>query len=192
MVRAIFGHVDEAAAELEAALEFDPLALDLRTWLVAMLYLGRRVDRALSEALKLLDMEPTHFLPHYQLGHVYREMGRFDESVTAFRKAVEVSGELPLMVGFLGLSLGLGGHIREATTVRDRLRELAGQRYVPPSCFAWTHLGVGDIDGAFSWMERAIDAPDRMMEPIKTYPVLDPIRDDPRFRALLEKMKLEP
>ncbi len=191
MVQGTLGHMDEAAAELEAALEFDPLSLDLRAWLVSMLYLGRHVERALAEALNLLDLEPGHFLPHYQLGHVYREMGRFDESADAFRRAVELSGELPLMVGFLGLSLGLGGHVTEAGTVLEQLHALAGRRYVPPTCFAWTYLGVGDIDQAFSWMDRAIDAPDRMMEAIKTYAFLDPLRSDPRFAALLRKMNLE-
>lgn len=51
---------------------------------------------------------------------------------------------------------------------------------------------LGDIDEAFLWLERAIDAPDRMIEPIKTWPILDPFRGDPRFAALLRKMNLEP
>jgi hypothetical protein len=46
------------------------------------------------------------------------------------------------------------------------------------------------MDNAFAWMERAIDARDPMMMPIKTFPFLDPLGSDPRFQALLEKMKL--
>jgi hypothetical protein len=41
------------------------------------------------------------------------------------------------------------------------------------------------------WLERAVDAPDRFIEPIKTYPFLDPLRSDPRFITLLRKMNLE-
>jgi hypothetical protein len=40
-------------------------------------------------------------------------------------------------------------------------------------------------------MDRAIEAPDRMIEAIKTYSFLDPLRTDPRFAALLRKMNLE-
>ncbi len=191
MVLAILGRVAEAAAELEQALESDPLAFDLRCWLVVMLYLGRSLDRALEEALRVLDLEPEHFLSYYNLGHVYRELQRFDESAAAFRKASKLSGELPVVVGFLGLSLGLGGHTAEARMVLDRLRALTTERYVPPTSLAWTHLGLGEIDEAFLWMHRAIDAPDRMMEPIKTWSFLDPLRGDPRFAALLRKMRLD-
>jgi hypothetical protein len=40
-------------------------------------------------------------------------------------------------------------------------------------------------------MDRAIDAHDPMMTSIKSYPFLDPLRSDPRFAALVRKMKLE-
>jgi TolB-like protein/Flp pilus assembly protein TadD len=191
MVQAELGHIEEAAAELERALESDPLSLDVNAWLVIMLCLARHSDRALQRALRVLDLEPEHFVPYEILGQVYLGMQRFEESAAAFRKAVELSRGLPLMLGWLGLSLGLGGHTLEAQAVLDRLRALASQRYVLPTSFAWTHLGLGDIGEAFSWMERAIDAPDRMMEAIKTYPFLDPLRSDPRFAALLRKMNLE-
>lgn len=192
MVEAELGRVEDAAAELERALESDPLSLDVNAWLVIMHALARHTGRALQRALRVVDLEPESFVPYDALGQVYLAMHRFEESAAAFHRAVELSHELPVMLGFLGLSSGLGGHTPEAQAVLDRLRTLASQRYVPPTCFAWTHLGLGNIDEAFSWMERAIDAPDRMMEAIKTYPFLDPLRSDPRFGALLRKMNLEP
>ncbi|HEX9120094.1 MAG TPA: winged helix-turn-helix domain-containing protein [Terriglobales bacterium] len=191
IVLMILGRIEDAAAELERALESDPLALDVRFWFATMLYLGRQYDRALEQCLRLVELEPDRFLPYYALGHIYMAMQRFDESAAALRNAVEASRELPLVLGLLGLSLGLGGCTAEARTVLDRLRALASKRYVPPTCFAWTHLGLGEIDEAFVWMDRAIDAPDRMIKPIKTYPFLDPLRTDPRFAALLRKMNLE-
>ncbi len=155
-----------------------------------MLYLSRQFDRALEKALRILDLEPNHFLPYDLIGQVYLSMQRFEESAAAFQKAIELSPDLPMLRGWLGLALGWGGHTREAHAVLDGLHALARQRYVPPTCFAWTHIGLGDIDDAFIWLERAIDAPDRMIEPIKPYPFLGPLRNDPRFTALLRKMNL--
>jgi TolB-like protein/Flp pilus assembly protein TadD len=192
IVLMILGHTDEAITELEQALESDPLSIDVHAWLGETLCFGRKYDQALEQALRLVELAPMRFLAHMVLGHAYLALERYEESIAALRKAVELSDGLPLALGWLGLSLGLGGHTAEARAVLDRLRALATQRYVLPTCFAWTHLGLGEIDDAFVWMERAIDAPDRMLRPIKTYPFLDPLRADPRFAALLHKMNLGP
>ncbi len=192
IVLMILGRTGEAAAELERALESDPLSVEVRAWSAEILALGRQYDQALEQARLLVELEPEHFYSYATLGMVYAEMQRFDDSAKTLRKAVELSGELPLMLGWLGLSLGLGGHTAEARAVLDRLRAFTSTRYVPPTCFAWTHLGLGDIDDAFLWMERALEAPDRMMAPIKSYSFLDTLRADPRFALLLRKMNLEP
>ena len=191
VILAIHGHVEEAAAEFEQILEFDPLALDARMWLVAMLYLGRHFDRALDHLSKMVELEPDHYMPYYQLGQVYAMVRRFEESIRAFHRALELFPESPVILGFLGLSLGWGGHRQEAQVALNRLHALARQGHVPATSFAWVYLGLGNTDEAFVWLNRAVDAPDRFMEPIKTWPFLDPLRSDPRFKALLRKMNLE-
>ena len=74
----------------------------------------------------------------------------------------------------------------------ERLYAALAETYVPASSLAWIHLGLGEIDRAFTWMDRAVDARDPMMIPLNTYPFLDPIRSDPRFPALLRELNLEP
>jgi hypothetical protein len=61
---------------------------------------------------------------------------------------------------------------------------------VPPSSIAGVHIGLGETDAAFEWLDRAIDARDPLIMPIKSFPYLDPLRRDPRFTALLRKMNL--
>ncbi len=191
IVLMVLGRLEESAAELEQALESDPLSLELRNWFVEVLCLGRQGERALEQARQLVELEPGHFISHWLLGHAYLALERYEESAGATRRAVELCGGLPLPLGWLGLSVGLGGHPAEARAILERLHAIAKQAYVPPTCFAWTHLGLGEIDEAFVWMDRAVDAPDRMMSPIKNYPFFDPLRGDPRFTALLRKMNLE-
>jgi tetratricopeptide (TPR) repeat protein len=186
------GRMEEAVAELEGALESDPLSPFIRIWFGMMLWLGRHYDRAIEQAKILLELEPAGYLSHFAAGLYYREKGMFDEAIAAHRRAVELSGGSPLMLGWLGLALAQSGNTAEARAVLDRLHPIAHETYVPPTSFAWIHLGLGEIDDAFTWMDRAVDGRDQMMIPIKTYPFLDAIRADPRFSALLRKMNLEP
>jgi serine/threonine-protein kinase len=60
---------------------------------------------------------------------------------------------------------------------------------VTPSCVAWALSALGDRDGAFRWLERGVDERDYSMLQLKTQPNYDPLRGDPRFQALLRRMK---
>jgi len=74
----------------------------------------------------------------------------------------------------------------------EQLRVISRERYVLPTSFAWVHLGLGEIDDAFAFMEQAVHGNDEWIHPLKTYPFLDPFRADPRFHALMRKLSLEP
>jgi hypothetical protein len=95
------------------------------------------------------------------------------------------------MLGWLGMILAYSGQPAEARKVLQQLHEKAATMYVPPCAYAWIHLGLGEVDAAFHWMNRAVEECDQFMMPIKTYRFLDPIRKDPRYLALLRKMNLE-
>ncbi len=186
------GRLEEAVAELEGALELDPLSAYTRTVLAIMLLLWRRYDRAIAECRRLLELDPSACWGHLMIGSCYRDLRMFDEAITANRQAVELSGNAAAMLGWLGLSLAIAGKQDEARALLNCLHEMATQAYVPPTSFAWIHLGLGEINSAFEWLDRAVDERDQLMMPIKSYAFFDPLRADPRFAALLRKMNLEP
>ena len=185
------GRMQEAVAEVEGALQLDPLSLFLRTWQALMLLIGNEHERALEAAQQVLELDATAYWAHLTIGSVYRDRGIFERANAAHRRATELSGDAPHMIGWLGLTLGLSGKASEACALLERLRRKAAQGYVPPTSFAWIHLGLGDRDTAFRWLNRAVDECDQMLMPIKSYTFLNPIRSDPRFAALLRKMNLE-
>ena len=55
---------------------------------------------------------------------------------------------------------------------------------------AAVYAGLGDYDQAFRWLDVAYKARDGSLILLKTDPTFDSLRDDPRFAALLRKMKL--
>jgi TolB-like protein/tetratricopeptide (TPR) repeat protein len=188
----VLGRNAEAIAELQDALKSDPLSIEVRFWLTEALLYRRSYQAALDHGKKLADIGPEHPVGSMVLGHVYLGMQKFDESIAALRRAVEVSREFPLMLGWLGLALGLGGHKGEARVVLNRLCRISRRACVLPTSFAWLHLGLGEIDQAFKWMELAVERTDGWIAALKNYPFLDPFRANPRFRALLSKLNLEP
>jgi TolB-like protein len=185
------GHHAEAVAELELALGWDPLSISARSHLGAVLLLWRRYDEAMEQARRLLELEPRAYWGHALTGSCFRDQGIFDRAIHAYRTAVELSGGASSMLGWFGLSLALAGEAAEARMVLERLRERATHAYVPPTSFAWIHLGLRETDSAFEWLDRAVEGRDQFIMPIKSYWFFDPIRSDPRFAALLRKMRLD-
>ncbi len=186
------GRLEEAVAELERALERDPMSHPMRVWLAVLLWLGRDFDRSVVEARRALELDEANFMGHLVLGQALTMRRQFEEAIPALQRATELSGGAPAVLGWLGLALAQSGNNVETRNLLERLHAIATQAYVPPTSFAWIHLGLGEINEAFAWMDGAIEARDPMMVPIKSYCFLDPLRADPRFAALLRKMRLEP
>jgi TolB-like protein/Tfp pilus assembly protein PilF len=182
---------EEAVAELDLALVWDPQSVALRSQLTVVLAFLRRYADAIEQARRVLELEPRAYWGHALMGSCLRDQGSLDEAIGAYRKAVELSGGASSMLGWLGMLLAMGGGAAEARTLLGRLHERAAHAYVPPTSFAWIHLGLKEIDTAFEWLDRAVDGRDQFIMPIKSYSFFDPIRSDRRFAALLRKMRLD-
>jgi serine/threonine-protein kinase len=185
------GRIDEAAAEVEAMLASDPLSVFARWWVAAMAYLGRRMDRTMDEGRHMIALDPAHFLGHWAVGMACTERNdELDEAVTALEKAHELSGGNSLTLGFLAYAYGRAGRPDDARGLLEQTEAMATESYVPPSTLALGHVGLDDWDSAFDWWNQTIEVRDPFIMPIKTYPFFDPVRDDPRYLAMLDRMNL--
>jgi serine/threonine-protein kinase len=155
-----------------------------------MAYLGRRPQRTIDEGRHISALDPSQFLGHWALGMGSIECGAADEGVAACEKAHALSGGIPFTLGFLAYAYGRAGRRGEARRLLERAEAMAASAYVPPSALALCHLGVDDWDAAFGCWDRAIEARDPLIMPIRTYPFFDPVRGDPRYQALLRRMNL--
>jgi eukaryotic-like serine/threonine-protein kinase len=185
------GRVVEAMNEIEGIVRLDPLSIFARWWLAVMALLSRHLDRMNEEAQHIIALEPGHFMGYWVLGTHRDAIGAGAEAVTALERAHELSRGAPFTLGYLAYAYGRAGRADKARALLAHAGEAAKAGYVPPSTFAFGHIGLGDWDAAFEWLDRAIEGRDPLVMPIKTYAFLDPVRDDPRYRALLHKMNLE-
>lgn len=184
------GRIDEAAAELEAVLQHDPLSVFTRWWAAVLAWVGRRRQRLADEGRHMIALDPAHFLGHWAVGWASIESGAPDKAVRAFEKAHELSGGIPFTLGSLSFAYGRAGRRGDARQLLERAEALAASAYLPPSTFAFGYVGLDDWDAAFEWWNQAIEVRDPLIVPIKSFPFFDPVRGDPRYRALLRRMNL--
>lgn len=139
----------------------------------------------------MIALDPVHFLGHWAVGMACTERNdELDEAVTALEKAHELSGGIPFTLGFLAYAYGRAGRPDDARGLLEQTEAMATESYVPPSTLAVGHVGLDDWDSAFDWWNQAIEVRDPLIMPIKSFPFFDPVRDDPRYLAMLRRMNL--
>ncbi len=95
---------------------------------------------------------------------------------------------LPTLLGWI---YALNGQHDKAREVIRQMKDSSALRYLDPARLAPVYLGLGDYDKAFESMEAAYGQRSfLLLFTIKADPWYDPIRDDPRYEQLLEKMRL--
>jgi TolB-like protein/DNA-binding winged helix-turn-helix (wHTH) protein/Flp pilus assembly protein TadD len=186
------GRVEESLAASNRARELDPLSLSISANRGFLLENARRYDEAIEQLNRVIAVDPNHYQAYWFLGHTYAANGQIQDAIAASEKAVELSERSPGALGMLGLIYGLAGRKSDATRILNELLKLNETRYVTPAALANTYIGLGDKDRAFLWLERAYEERSNFIAFLKVFPIVDPLRSDPRFDSLLERTGLAP
>lgn len=184
------GRVDESIAASNRARELDPFSLAISVQRGFLLENARRYDEAIEQLRAVIAMDPGHYQAYWFLGHTYAANNQLAEAIAASEKAVELSERAPGALGMLGLAYGLAGKKTEATKILNELLELSKTRYVTPAALANVYIGLGDKDKAFVWLEKAYQERSNYLAYVKVFPLLDPVRSDPRFTDLVQRVGL--
>ena len=124
------------------------------------------------------------------LGRIYVAKGLPDRAVEELERARGLLGPRPDVITPIAYVLAKAGRPREALATLDEMRRIAKPRDPSPFRLAYVHIGLGETDRAFEWLEKAIEARDWQMAMLKVEPAFDDLRSDPRFAALLERVGL--
>ena len=182
--------VDEAVEAFLRAAERDPLSPILQSRLGYNYLLKREWDRAIEHCRNALELDPQSWA-HMLLGACSFHMGKHDDAVRAMETLALVTGRSAFALGGLGWVYALTGQTGEALKLLEELRECAQKQYVPSWSFAAIYLGLGEMDKAFDWFEKAAEEREPLMLHFHVHPNYDPLHAHPRYKALLRKMNLE-
>ena len=93
-------------------------------------------------------------------------------------------------VASLGYVLAKGGKREQAEALLQSLEARNREDYVSPVAFATLHLGLDHRSQALDWAERAYEERRGWLAYLSVNPILDPLRGEPRFQALLARLHL--
>ena len=185
---ALWGRDQEALEFAGRARDLDPVSPDARQHIGLAHYFARRYDDAITQFREALDLDPNFGQAHVMLGRTYAAKGLPDRAVDELERARSLMGARPDVITPLAYVLARAGRRREALATLDELRHVATPRNPSPFRFGYVHLGLGDTDEAFDWLERSVEARDWQLAMLKVEPAFDDLRSDPRFAALLERV----
>ena len=189
---ALLGRCQDALAEVRVAHDLDPLSMIIREGWGYVHMLCGDYPNALAVYREVTDLDPGFYKGHGSLGRVLSLMGEYELAIEALERSRELGGDLPSTLSALGGVLARAGRRAQALGVLQELEAMSETRWVPASCFAILHLGLGDHAAALTYLEAATVARELAVTALRVHPLYDPLRAEPRFERLLERIGLLP
>jgi serine/threonine-protein kinase len=181
---------DESIAAVRKALSLDPLSNFYSAALGVQLLYNRRYDESITQLQRTLEQEPDNARIWLILGRAYVATGRYEEAFDAFRQAERVPGLTARKLTYVGHAYAVAGQQRQAAEMLRRVDSLARHEHVLPTNRAMLELALGYRDRALERLERAERERELDIVPFQLDERLDPLRADPRFRRIVERMGL--
>ena len=185
------GNTEESFKETKKALELDPLSSSINFVLGRNYYYARNYDLSITQLLKTLGLDPNFKRAYQYLGYSYLQKKLYPEAIDAFSKLPpKPFGQGASGTILLGLAYSISGDTEKAKAEVEKITN-DDRVKISPYFMAEFYLSLGNLDKALTQLERGFDIHDLPMVTLKIDPILDPIRNEPRFKELLKKMNLD-
>jgi eukaryotic-like serine/threonine-protein kinase len=186
----IHGRVQEAEATSRRILSLDPLNPFSRIQRIWIAFFSRNVDEVIPRANSLLEVWPGAPMATFFRGQAYalKHMGQEASDDCSKTIAATAGGFKLQTTAMCAWALGIAGRTDEARRLVRILEQPPQGLWVDPAVMGVAYGGVGDIDRAVEWFEKAFEERSPNMIYMKQGPPQDFARSDPRFQALLKRM----
>jgi class 3 adenylate cyclase/TolB-like protein/Tfp pilus assembly protein PilF len=176
------GRFEKAVTQIRRALEIEPLDVNNSAAYGFILIYARRYDEAIAQLKKTLELDANFHNTHNFLSFAYRLKGDYAQSVEERAKALELIGdtEKAARVRESFTKGGWTGFLRLVT--REALTPVTGY-----SSLATYYAALGEKDEAFAALNKALENRESLAN-IKVDPHFDPLRSDPRFQELVQRI----
>jgi TolB-like protein/lipoprotein NlpI len=188
LLLAVTGRLDEGLVEMERAVALDPLHSSTIVYLGEMYAWKGEHEKAVAQWEKAQEIDPGYPRLHQTLGVSLCK--RDTKTIGLLEQARALTPDDPLILADLAYCYATSGRRDEARSLLSQLEEQSRRGYVNPMSFALIHVGLGQVEEAFGWLERAHETRAFLLPFIGVDLPYEPMRSDPRFASLLRRMGL--
>ena len=189
------GRFDEAIAQTERGLQLDPFFPGTNVHYGTLLFFSRQYDRAAAQLAKTLDLYPDNAAAHQLFGDVCANRNMQHEAITQWCAALNLNGRSE-DARVLEQTFKTAGFDAAVRTLGERqLEELDARRargeYVAAAHYVFAHIKRGNLEDALALLPKMAEEPDWFALQIRVNPILDPLRNDPRFDKIAGSVALK-
>jgi TolB-like protein/DNA-binding winged helix-turn-helix (wHTH) protein/Flp pilus assembly protein TadD len=187
------GQLNEAVREMRRAQELDPLSPTTNTALGIILVFARQYRDALTYCYKAAELGPNEALIQENMAVACALNGMYEEAIEHYQRVGELNPNGGDALAWVATVLVCSNRKSEADSMMAEILKLAGEGKADPYNVAVLYGTRGEKDAAFEWLDKALqrgserrtNGQDARM--IRYDPMLDPLRSDSRFAALLRR-----
>lgn len=178
------GEFDEAVRLQNQSISIDPLNPDGVQNGGVIYYLLGNLDAAERAFHTSTHISPTFPGNHWFLCQVMLQRGDREGALREIQAETATSRDFGLTLVYHAL-----GRARDSDAALARAVRIAGRS--APANVAILYAYRGERDQAFRWLTKAVDNRDMSLgHKFRNEPKLEPLRSDPRYKALLRRMNL--
>ena len=182
------GKFDEAFAEMKRAVELDPLSLLINTDLGYLYLVTGRYDEAIEQLHRTLEIDPNFYYARGNLAEALVFKGDHKAALAEYIKMRGLNDD-PFGLAEIAHVHAAFGNKAEALKTLNEMAEVAKHRYVQAYAFSLVYAALDQKDEALRWLEQSYeDRAGADLAFIRFDPFLIPLRGDPRFEALADKI----
>lgn len=189
---ALLSRFDEALDQFEEARRLDPLSPIIMEGHASVPLFRRNYEQALAELRAVADLEPSFHKAYTGMGRALSLKGDYRKALEMFRLGQTYGGESPSLLAAIGQVHGLVGEREEALRCLQRLQAWSAERHIQRTPFAILHMGLGNLTTALDYLEQAVELKEPNVVLYRVHPLYDPLRGEPRFQRLLERIGFLP
>jgi TolB-like protein/Flp pilus assembly protein TadD len=183
-----YGQLNDAVREMKRAQELDPLSATNNTALGILLTFTGQFKDALAYCSRAAELEPANYLVRCNLASTYGLNGMFQQAIDQYRTAGELNLERKGdTLASIATVLTSAGRKSEADSMMPEILELATTGKADPYNVAILCAARGDKEEGFKWLAKALASRQTMSGVVRYDPLLEPLRSDSRFAALLRQ-----